>query len=273
MSKKIIIGVVIGIILIVGVALGVFFYNETKKSTNYSVENVNKTKNETNEPNNKDKFEKDGKLLFPGSNLTRISKDDKGNTFLTFETFSGGVNEFYQEELKNEGWKKIEDLKAEDMTQCMGDWGGIYEKMGMKIKVHVCGDDQKGALKDISLLFYNNLNPEDILGKDVLGVGPNCIVDGVIDSIEACDTGVSIKFKLKMKSDKIKNFRASLGSYAWKEAKNVNNSRGIVEFETPYEKGWEWAIKDATVYPTISSGNDSFDCSSSRKEVKVAKCE
>lgn len=269
--KKIIISFIIVIILVVGIALFVLFYNGTGTNIVYPVKNINNTIMESNNLNN-EQIKMNEKLIFPGATLTGMRKDNTGDTSVTFKTFSGGVIEFYRKELNNGSWKKIEELGAEDMTKCGGDWGGIYEKAGTKVKVHVCGFDQSGALKDISLLFYNNANPEDILGKDFLNISPNCVIDGVINSAEACDTGVSIKFKLTMKSDKIKNFRANLGSYAWKEIKNTNNLQGIVEFETPYEKGWEWAIEDASVFPTVNSDNNSFDCSSSRKEVKIVKC-
>lgn len=211
--------------------------------------------------------------LFSGAVLIGMRNDNDGITRLSYETSRGNVIKYYQDELNKKEWKKIDDLKTEDFTDCGGDWGGTYEKSGKKIKIHVCGDDQEGWSKNISLSFLNNLNPADILGKTFITDETNCVTDGEITSINACDTGTSIKFKITMKTDRINNFRANLGSYAWKEAYNIHNNKGAVNFETPYEKGWEWAIKEASVYPVVKSGTNNYDCSFARKEVKINKCE
>jgi hypothetical protein len=76
-----------------------------------------------------------------------------------------------------------------------------------------------------------------------------------------------------MVSDKINNFRANLGSYAWKEVYDIENLNGNVEFELPYDTGWEYHIEDAYVLPVILSKGNHFDCSSAKKDVEIIRCQ
>ncbi|MBU4069875.1 MAG: hypothetical protein KJ646_02745 [Nanoarchaeota archaeon] len=251
-TKKIIILAVIGILILVFVSILILNKNEYRE--------INKQVSENQS------------FLFQDSTLTGMRKDITGITYITYETFSGKVHEYYQNKLSNEGWKKTKNLGKEDMTDCGGDWGGIYEKSGMKIKIHICGDEGEGRSKDIFFTFYN-IEPEKVLGDNFLGEEANCVVDAQIKSIEACDTGSSIKFNLVMTNDKIKNFRANLGTYAWKEAYDIENLNGNVEFELSYEAGWEYHIEDAYVFPVIISKGTHFDCSSAKKDVEITKCQ
>jgi hypothetical protein len=101
-----------------------------------------------------------------------MRRDITGITYITFETSSGRVHKYYQDKLSNEGWEKTKSLGKEDMTLCGGDWGGTYEKSGMKIKIHICGEENEGWSKDIFFTFYN-IEPEKVLGDNYLGEGAN----------------------------------------------------------------------------------------------------
>ncbi|MCK9378737.1 MAG: hypothetical protein M0P97_01160 [Candidatus Moranbacteria bacterium] len=256
MNKRMLIIFIVTVALVLGIIV-VLFENSKNQDKNKSAAIVSSSAEQA--------------FLFSDSVLTGMRKSYTGDTFVTYETRSGKVHEYYQEKLSKDGWRKIEDLGEEDMTECGGDWGGVYEKSEMKIKIHICGDEAEGISKDVSFTFYN-IEPEKVLGNNFLGAGPNCAVDAEIKSIEACDTGSSIKFKLVMASDRINSFRANLGSYAWKEAYDIQNLKGNVEFEMLYEKGWEYHIENALVLPVVVSGNDHFDCSSAKKNVEITRC-
>ena len=109
-------------------------------------------------------------LIYPKSNLVRIDSWENG-TYVKYETIHINVAEYYEELLRKKGWEEIEEIDIQ--TLCGGDRGGVYEKSGVKFKIHVCGPNKiLGASKSITFYFYGDSKPEDFLGNDFSGGSP-----------------------------------------------------------------------------------------------------
>ncbi len=212
---------------------------------------------------------RDQSFLFPGSMLIGMKKDDSGATYITYETHSGNVHEYYKNQLKNGGWNKTENLGESDKTLCGGDWGGIYQQSDIKMKIHICGPTNSTSYKNIFFTLYN-IEPEEIFGDNFLKTVPNCVVDAKIKSLEACDSGSNVKFKIVMATDEIKHFITSLRPGIVDSTQNQN---GNVELEVPYETPSKYRPNKAYITPVATSAGSYFHCSDATKEVKITRCQ
>ncbi|MHB8142801.1 MAG: hypothetical protein ACYDGX_03940 [Thermoleophilia bacterium] len=211
-------------------------------------------------------------FIFPGATLVAVDK--RGNdTAVSYETYSGGVQNYYKNILKKFGWVQTGKLGAEDITLCGGDWGGIYEKGGVKFKLHICGPDDGGSLKNISFLFYN-ADPSVVLGNDFSGGAINCVTDGEVEVTNACSTKDNLKITVRTKNPKVDEFQVEIDAEGYVDGRDnvkaISNNVGGMEMNIGYDLNKYTTIKKVVVEPIISNGTI---CSVQRKEADVKPCQ
>ena len=104
-------------------------------------------------------------LIYPESSFKKTGTWENGK-YIRYESTNMGIPEYYEELLRIEGWAKKKDNDI--ITDCGGNWGGIYEKNGDKFKIHICGIFEiEGSHKSITFYFYGDEKPEDFLGENL----------------------------------------------------------------------------------------------------------
>ena len=215
-------------------------------------------------------------LIYPDSVLMAVGKEDDF-TFVRYETYNGGIQNFYKEKLQHLGWVKIADLSKEDMTRCGGDWGGTYEKEGLKFKLHICGPDAEHVLTNIFFYFYN-VEPEVVLGTDLSGGIISCVNDAEIEIVNACYTKDTLRILVKTKSLEVNKFQVDITAEKYRDMKDVevkSDKSGIMEINIKYDAEEYGIIEKVKVTPIISRKGikGSYYCRSQRIESEVESCD